>query len=75
MLCFIKSFYHLYGYWDLKSKVAQGVAGIDCSSVAGQCSVKPKVKIKDNWGWCNGGTSMNDCDQWEEFSGNIIINE
>ena len=69
------SFYHLYGYWDLKSKVAQGVAGIDCSSVAGQCSVKPKVKIKDNWGWCNGGTSMNDCDQWEEFDGGITVYE
>lgn len=41
------------------------------------CIVKPKIKIKDNWGWCNGGIA---CDSWEKFKNGtvenwIIINE
>ena len=28
------------------------------------CTIKPKIKIKDNWGWCNGGTTIYDCDSW-----------
>jgi hypothetical protein len=68
------SMYHLYSYWDLKAKAASGVDGIDCS-IDGECRVKPKVKIKDNWGWCNGGTIMNDCDQWTEFGAWIVVQE
>jgi hypothetical protein len=45
---------------------------------ADYCVVKPKVKIKDNWGWCNARidhngnflespTTVNDCDQWQDF--------
>jgi len=73
------SLYHLYSYWDLKAKAASGQYGvdhwIDCHSVAGECRVKPSVKIKDNWGWCNNGTFINDCDQWEEFAGWIVVRE
>ncbi|MFH1255118.1 MAG: hypothetical protein V1667_01445 [bacterium] len=68
------SLYHLYGYWDLKAKANSGAAGIDCS-VAGQCSVKPKIQIKDNWGWCSGGSGINDCGQWQNFGGNIVVKE
>jgi len=68
------SLYHLYSYWDLKAKDASGVSDIDCS-VEGECRVKPKIKIKDNWGWCNGGTAMNDCDQWVDFSSWIVVKE
>jgi hypothetical protein len=52
------SLYHMYSYWDLKSKAGKGVYLvdhlIDCS-VANQCRVKPRVLVKDNWGWCNAG--------------------
>ena len=39
------------------------------------CAVRPKVKIRDNWGWCNGGSSINDCDKWERFETVIIVTE
>lgn len=36
----------------------------------------PKIKIKDNWGWCNGGTDSDSCqDTWVEFSGEINLSE
>lgn len=67
------SLYHLYSYWDLKAKANSGAAGISCSG--DQCSVKPKILIKDNWGWCSGGSSINDCAQWQNFAGNVIVKE
>jgi hypothetical protein len=39
------------------------------------CVVQPKVQIKDNWGWCNNGTSLYDCNNWEYFTGKIIVTE
>ena len=61
------SLYHLYSYWDLKAKEASGVTSINCSS--GECKVQPKVKIKDNWGWCSNGSAGDQCPQgnsgWE----------
>jgi hypothetical protein len=60
------SLYHLYSYWDLKAKFASGYTdpdiNINCSGSS--CTVTPKIKIRDNWGWCNGGTAINDCDAW-----------
>jgi hypothetical protein len=37
--------------------------------------MKPKVKIKDNWGWCNGGTAINDCSQWDSFPAWVVVKE
>jgi hypothetical protein len=82
------SFYHLYSYWDLKTKDNQGAPTITCTTVAGvgECRLKPRLMVKDNWGWCNAGsvtyggptvlpTGMNDCDQWVEFGGEIVVRE
>ena len=70
------SLYHLYSYWDLKAKASSGVAGIDCST-AGECRVRPKVQIKDNWSWCNKGTAINVCGagQWDNFGGLVVVKE
>ncbi len=65
------SLYHLYSYWDLKARYASGVYGTDhwitCSE--SECSIQPKVKIKDNWGWCSKGSEGDQCPQgnsgWE----------
>ncbi|MDD4901196.1 MAG: hypothetical protein PHS62_03775 [Patescibacteria group bacterium] len=70
-----ETIYHLYSYWDLKAKDSQGSADIDCATTAGQCRVSPKVQIKDNWNWCNGGASMNDCSHWEDFGGAVVVKE
>lgn len=60
------SLYHLYSYWDLKAKANRNVPGIDCST-AGECKVKPKIQIKDNWGWYNKGTVINTANGWDSF--------
>jgi hypothetical protein len=55
-------------------------SGSDC------CVIKPKVKIKDNWGWCNAGSrtlggdvenpgELNECDLWAEFNSWIVVTE
>ncbi len=83
------SLYHLYSYWDLKAKEASGaITSIDCTTVPGECRILgyPRVKVKDNWGWCNAGrddisgniedpTQIDDCNQWVEFTGQIIVTE
>lgn len=70
------SLYHLYSYWDLKTKANSGSSNIDCS-VAGQCKITPKIQIKDNWGWCNLGQTINVCGdgQWDSFKGTIVVKE
>ncbi|MDD4271854.1 MAG: hypothetical protein PHF50_03540, partial [Patescibacteria group bacterium] len=71
------SLYHLYSYWDLKAKANSGVTSISCTAVdgVGQCSLQPKVQVKDNWGWCNGGASINDCSSWISFPGVVVVKE
>jgi hypothetical protein len=56
------SFYHLYSYQDLKAK---GMS----------TDLKPKIKIKDNWGWCNGDNTRGDCNSWESYPGIISVDE
>ncbi len=64
---------------------------IHCTGTAssGRCSYKPKIQIRDNWGWCNqentsscGGNGCYDteCDNpsptsgaWQTFGGNVIL--
>ncbi len=48
------SMYHLYSYWDLKAKAAQGQP-ISCGT--NSCNVTPRVIIRDNWGWFSSWTS------------------
>ncbi len=92
--------YHLYSYWDLKAKDNTGGAagaGIDCwvggvtmhghTCPTGNncCGVQPKIQIKDNWGWCNHGETINVCEntgstaapdgQWDKFGGYVIVTE
>jgi len=81
------SLYHLFSYWDLKAKVTSGTSGISCVAAGGVingyscpsgnncCGITPRVKIKDNWGWCNSGSTMNDCSQWENFPAWVIVKE
>ena len=42
-----------------------------------RCHFKPRVFIKDNWGWCNGGSYAGDntCypDRGKEYDGQIIL--
>jgi hypothetical protein len=68
------SLYHLYSYWDLKAKANSGITSIDCST-AGECKVRPKIQIKDNWGWCSGGTGINDCGHWQPFGASVVVKE
>jgi hypothetical protein len=54
------------------------VASIDCNTIAGACEVKPKIQIKDNWGWCNHGVEINKCDtdvQWDSFDASVVVKE
>lgn len=70
------SAYHLYSYWDLKQKNTlsptdvvcgnQCQSDTECQGVSAIydgpfCRVQPRIKIKDNWGWCNGGVAGNQC--------------
>jgi len=46
----------------------------ECST--GECKFVPKIQIEDNWGWCNNGYGCSeDSDTWENFNGQIIINQ
>jgi hypothetical protein len=53
------SLYHSYSYWNLKSKV--GVSGCGTDAKGDYCKVTPRIKIKDNWGWCNNGIDGKPC--------------
>ena len=66
--------FHLYSYGDLKNKYDRGISGITCGADANgnYCRITPKVKIKDNWGWCNDGTV---CNGFVNFSGAISVRE
>jgi hypothetical protein len=39
------------------------------------CAVRPRIKVKDNWDWCNGGTSRNDCGHWANYGGWVVVVE
>ena len=53
-------------------------AGVNCPVSNDCCAIKPSVKIKDNWGWCNNGTNVNPfCPSggYEPFDGWVFIME
>ena len=70
------SLYHLYSYWDLVYKNNTGGTSINCFSAAiDYCEVTPRVKIRDNWDWCNKSSDPNDCDNpvnWEEYGSSAV---
>ncbi len=78
----VHSLYHLYNYWDLQGK-DDNEDSITCGTDDQQrdyCTVVPKVKLKDNWDWCNGPennatelSGRNDCDNWVSFEGSIRV--
>lgn len=69
--------YHVYDYWGTRFRAAigsmtgccanaggaltcTGAAGLTCGAT-NCCAVRPSVKIKDNWGWCNNGVTGDPC--------------
>ena len=67
------SLYRLYDYWNLKALA--GTLGTNITCAADECRVQPSVRIKDNWGWCNGDTTGNrgDCSQFILSSQNVVV--
>ncbi len=62
------SVYHAYDYYDLLNKYNKGENDGDgyrtlptlfCDDT--KCTVKPRVKIVDNWGWCSEGINGKSC--------------
>ncbi|MBU4482254.1 hypothetical protein KKC16_02270, partial [Patescibacteria group bacterium] len=50
----------------------------ECDEADKQCEFKPKVQIKDNWGWCSNGVNGNKCPEdsveaWASFGWEVII--
>src|SRR3989339_484795 len=60
------SLYHLYDYWNMKNKLPSCGGGlvVNCC-FSDHCVIQPRIKIKDNWGWCNHGVNINDCSHWD----------
>jgi hypothetical protein len=60
---------------DCTDLVAEG-----CTRCAGEqcCIVVPRIKIEDNWGWCQNGVDGTPCPanpatMWQEFPNRVII--
>jgi len=53
------------------------VSGYICPVDGACCVIKPKIQIKDNWGWCNKGQLINTCgvNQWDSFAGWVVVKE
>jgi hypothetical protein len=56
------SAFHSYEYWDLKTKdgnvaLNSEMPTLNCPEDTDYCIVKPRIKIRDNWGWCTEGHS------------------
>jgi hypothetical protein len=47
----------------------------NCPTGNNCCMVEPRVRIKDNWGWCNNGITRNDCVNSTYFGHAIIVNQ
>ena len=80
------SVYHLYSYWDLKQKSLQAASSVICGDKCftdGFCSeydgpycvVKPMVQVKDNWDWCNHGSTGTPCPQniFSNYLDDVVI--
>jgi len=84
------SLYHLYSYWDIRSRMtayndALLDVGIDCTAspmpaecidcTGNACKVRPRVIIRDNWGWCSGDSTRGQCNNYSDFMGTIEVRE
>ena len=70
------SVYHLYSYWDMVMKDQNPDYSINCTSGnPGSCTAQPLVRVKDNWGFCNGSTTRLDCANWEPLGTVITVYE
>jgi len=87
------SLHHLFDYWHLKDKdnrneLTNGSCTANCSSWGALgvsysgpcCRIKPRIRIKDNWGWCNDGVSGNPCptlsdSSYVEYQGWIVVRQ
>ena len=75
------SVFHDYSYAAAKVSLPSASCPDNCSDIAGVeeytgpcCVIKPSVKIKDNWGWCNGGRDGAPCPNvFEEFGSWLIL--
>ena len=52
-------------------------SGYDCSANSACCIVKPSMKVKDNWGWCNNGVGGQPCltGGYQAFGSWIVVKE
>ncbi|MCK5459711.1 hypothetical protein KAI52_01195 [Candidatus Parcubacteria bacterium] len=77
-----------YSYYEMllndpsSVSIECGAAGAtlfgDLSVVCGAfpcCATQPRIRLKDNWDWCNGDTTRAVCNQWEYYNGYIIASE
>ncbi len=83
------SAYHAYDYWDILAKsnaalVKEKMPTVICNPKDGThpwdyCTLKPKVKVKDNWGWCSEGRDGVPCPSPSSakciLSGNAGLND
>ncbi|MDO8667752.1 MAG: hypothetical protein Q7K35_01485, partial [bacterium] len=65
-----------YNSFTCQGGTKAGQSCIDCTT-SGQCKVKPKIQIKDNWGWCNNSATINGCSTatWESFDHWVVVKE
>ena len=82
---------HAYSYYDLllRNKPTDAIycfgetppasfSGLGLTLQPNQCAVIPRVRVTDNWGWCNGATSLADCqittsNAWQPLNGAVLI--
>jgi len=67
------SAYHAYDFYDLVGKYLNSLnnngqyynklPALSCNSKTAPtvCTVNPRVRLTDNWGWCTGGTTGTPC--------------
>ncbi|RLC37421.1 hypothetical protein DRH27_03885, partial [Candidatus Falkowbacteria bacterium] len=74
--------YHAYSYWELIASESGSSGLINCGSCQSNfgtdgpcCAVRPSVKVKDNWGWCNNGIDGTPCPLggYQQYGSWIIV--
>ncbi|HQF57028.1 MAG TPA: hypothetical protein PK831_00790 [Candidatus Magasanikbacteria bacterium] len=84
-----KNWDEIQGSLNTLEKAALAAKGYTSSTNAKYCVYKPKIQVKDNWGWCNGSCKSNstdgnlgcyesecsnsNADSWTTYPGKIII--
>ena len=83
------SAFHAYDYYDLKNKFTIDLAHsthptLSCveqgDTINGKvvqtsyCEITPRIKLRDNWGWCTEGNSTTPCPGIDPDSGGVCVN-